>query len=106
MSRRTARLLKSVNWRLKLYGSWLFIWLFLWAMASVIEISNRHILFIFSRAVSNLRYRDPRASFGLGNDSEASKGGMRVGRIKDPLYKDSQMGLGHLPSSHLWSLLK
>ena len=69
-------------------------------MASVIEISNRHILFIFSRAVSNLRYRDPRASFGLGNDSEASKGGMRVGRIKDPLYKDSQMGLGHLQYRH------
>ena len=32
---------------------------------------------------------------------EASKGGMKVGRIKDPLYKDSILGLPHLPSSHL-----
>ena len=33
--------------------------------------------------------------------SEASKGGMKVGRIKDLLYKDSYLGIFHLPSSHL-----
>ena len=33
--------------------------------------------------------------------SEASEGGMKVGRIEDPLYKDSYLGIFHLPSSHL-----
>ena len=35
--------------------------------------------------------------------SEASKGGMEVGRIKDPLEKDSYLGVSqsHLPSSRL-----
>ena len=32
---------------------------------------------------------------------EASKGGMKVGRIKDPLYQDPNLGLPHLPSSYL-----
>ena len=26
---------------------------------------------------------------------------MKVGRIKDPLYEDSYLGISHLPSSHL-----
>ena len=26
---------------------------------------------------------------------------MKVGRIKDPLYKDYYLGISHLPSSHL-----
>ena len=33
--------------------------------------------------------------------SEAPKGGMKVGRIKDPLYKDYYWGISHLPSPHL-----
>ena len=33
--------------------------------------------------------------------SEAPKGGMKVGRIKDPLYKDHYWGISHLPSPHL-----
>ena len=33
--------------------------------------------------------------------SEASEGGMKVGRIKDPLYKDYDLGISHLPSPHL-----
>ena len=37
--------------------------------------------------------------------SETSKGGMKVGRMKDPLYKDSYLGISHLPSSHLRSPL-
>ena len=32
---------------------------------------------------------------------QASKGRMKVGRIKDPLYRDSYLGLPHLPSSYL-----
>ena len=32
--------------------------------------------------------------------SEASKGGMKVGRIKDPLCKDCYLGISHLPSSY------
>ena len=35
------------------------------------------------------------------HDSEASKGGMKAGRIKDPLYKDYYLGISHLPSPHL-----
>ena len=33
--------------------------------------------------------------------TKASKGGMKVGRIKDPLYEDPLLGLPHLPSSYL-----
>ena len=29
----------------------------------------------------------------MNQDLEASKGGMKVGRIKDPLYKDSYFGI-------------
>ena len=32
---------------------------------------------------------------------EASKGGTKVGRMKDPLYKDSYLGINPLPSSYL-----
>ena len=35
-------------------------------------------------------------------DTEASKGGMKVGRIKDPLYRDYYLGTSYLPSSHLF----
>ena len=37
--------------------------------------------------------------------SEASNGGMQVGRIKGALYMDSCFGITHLPSSHLGSQL-
>ena len=30
--------------------------------------------------------------------SEASRGGMKVGRTKDPFYKDHYLGIAHLPS--------
>ena len=37
----------------------------------------------------------------LPHYSEASKGGMKAGRIKDPLYKDYYLRISHLPSPHL-----
>ena len=42
----------------------------------------------------------PREQVGV-KFSEACKGGMKVGRIKDPLHKDVYLGISHLPSSHL-----
>ena len=32
---------------------------------------------------------------------EASKSGIKVGRMKDPLHRDPYLGLPHLPSSYL-----
>ena len=43
----------------------------------------------------------PRALAVKSLRSEASKGGMKAGRIKDPLYKDYYLGISHLPSPHL-----
>ena len=39
---------------------------------------------------------------GLMNSATKSKGGMKVGRIEDPLHKDSSLGVSHLPSPQLW----
>ena len=36
-----------------------------------------------------------------GTGAEASKGGMKAGRIKDPLYKDYYLGISQLPSPYL-----